>query len=54
MDETVGAGGTLRRVTKGVVVLMERLRAALCQFNPALPSKAIINAIDSWPATAQR
>lgn len=32
MDETVGASGTLRRVTKGEVVLVELLRAALCEF----------------------
>jgi type I restriction enzyme R subunit len=31
MEETLGAGGTLGRETKGEVVLAERLRAALVQ-----------------------
>ena len=46
MEETFGAGGTLGRETKGEVVLVERLRAALCKFNPALPPEAISNAVD--------
>ena len=46
MEETFGAGGTLGRETKGEVVLEERLRAALCKFNPALPLEAISNAVD--------
>jgi type I site-specific restriction-modification system R (restriction) subunit len=46
MEETFGAGGTLSRETKGEVVLVERLRAALCKFNPALPPEAISNAVD--------
>jgi type I restriction enzyme R subunit len=45
-DETFGAGGTLGRETKGEVVLVERLRAALCKFNPTLPPDAISNAVD--------
>ncbi|HUX62912.1 type I restriction endonuclease subunit R [Sulfuricella sp.] len=44
--ETFGAGSLLGRETKGEVVLVERLRAALCQFNPALPPEAINNAVD--------
>lgn len=46
LEETFGAGGTLGRETKGEVVLVERLRAALGKFNPALPPEAIRNAID--------
>ena len=46
MEETFGAGGTLGRETKGEAVLTERLRAALCKFNPSLPSAAINNAVD--------
>ena len=34
MEETFGAGGTLGRETKGEVVLVERLRAALVQIQP--------------------
>jgi type I restriction enzyme R subunit len=46
MEETFGAGGTLGRETRGEAVLVERLRAALCKFNPALPPEAISNAVD--------
>ncbi|HBA87418.1 MAG TPA: deoxyribonuclease HsdR [Geobacter sp.] len=46
LEETFGAGGTLGRETKGEVVLVQRLRAALCTFNPTLPSEAISNAVD--------
>lgn len=46
MEETFGAGGTLGRETKGEVVLVERLRATLCKFNPELPPEAISNAVD--------
>jgi type I restriction enzyme, R subunit len=46
LEETFGAGGTLGRETKGEVALVERLRAALCKFNPALPSEAISSAVD--------
>jgi type I restriction enzyme, R subunit len=46
MEETFGANSTLGRETKGEVVLTERLRAALCKFNPSLPAEAITTAID--------
>ncbi|MBA3034168.1 MAG: type I restriction endonuclease subunit R [Gammaproteobacteria bacterium] len=50
MEETFGAGGTLvstlGRETKGEVVLVERLKAALGKFNCKLPPEAIQTAID--------
>ena len=46
LEETFGAGGMLGRETKGEVVLVERLRAALVRFNPTLPPEAIANAVD--------
>ena len=46
LDETFGAGGLLGRETRGEVVLVERLRAALGKFNPTLPPEAIANAVD--------
>ncbi|MCX7038018.1 MAG: type I restriction endonuclease subunit R [Spirochaetes bacterium] len=46
MEETFGPGGTLGRETKGEVVLVDRLRAALSRFNPTLPPEAINTAID--------
>ena len=46
MEETLGAAGTLGRETKGEVVLVTRLRAALVRLNPTLPAEAINNAID--------
>lgn len=46
LEETFGEGGTLGRETKGEVVLVERLRAALGKFNPTLPPEALSNAID--------
>lgn len=46
MEETFGPGGTLGRETKGEVVLVERLRAALTLLNPGLPPEAIQSAID--------
>jgi len=46
LDETLGADGTLGRETKGEVVLLPRLRAALENLNPTLPSEAISSAID--------
>ena len=46
IDETFGAGGTLGRETRGEAVLVARLRAALCKFNPTLPTEAISNAVD--------
>ncbi|HRD90355.1 MAG: type I restriction endonuclease subunit R [Candidatus Accumulibacter sp.] len=50
MDETFGTGGTssstLGRETRGEVVLVDRLRAALAKLNPGLPFDAIQSAID--------
>ena len=46
MEETFGATGTLLRETKGEVVLVPRLRAALVKLNPALPPEAITAAVD--------
>jgi len=46
MRETFGEGGTLGRETKGDVVLLPRLRAALEKLNPTLPREAIDQAID--------
>ncbi len=46
LEETFGKDGTLGRETKGEVVLVERLRAALTKLNPALPGEAIQTAID--------
>ncbi|MDK9703994.1 MAG: type I restriction endonuclease subunit R [Sulfuritalea sp.] len=46
LEESFGVGGTLGRETRGEVVLVERLRAALCKFNPELPPEAIGNAVD--------
>ena len=46
LEETFGANGTLGRETKGEVVLVPRLRAALQRLNPAVPAEAISAAID--------
>jgi len=46
MEETFGPAGTLARETKGEVVLVARLRAALERLNPALPAEAIASALD--------
>ena len=46
LEETFGVGGTLGRETKGEVVLVARLRSALCKFNPTLPQEAISGAVD--------
>ena len=46
LEETFGVTGTLSRETKGDVVLVSRLRAALERLNPALPAEAITSAID--------
>ena len=46
IEESFGAGSTLGRETKGEAVLVPRLRAALCKFNPALPPDAISSAAD--------
>lgn len=45
-EETFGTTGTLQRETKGDVVLVPRLRAALERLNPALPSETITAAVD--------
>jgi len=45
-EETFGANGTLGRETKGDVVLVPRLRAALERLNPTLPPEAISTAVD--------
>ena len=44
--ETFGETGSLRRETRGEVVLGSRLRAALERLNPALPPEAITAAMD--------
>jgi type I restriction enzyme R subunit len=46
LEETFGPTGTLQRETKGEVVLVSRLRAALERLNPALPPEAITAAVD--------
>ncbi len=46
MEETFGEGGLLGRETRGEVVLLSRLRAALMRLNPALPVSAIDAAVD--------
>ena len=46
LDEAFGVTGTLSRETKGDVVLVARLRAALERLNPALPLEVITSAID--------
>src|SRR5438034_8477934 len=46
LEETFGATGTLLRETKGEVVLVSRLRAALERLNPSLPPEAIIGTMD--------
>jgi type I restriction enzyme R subunit len=46
IDETFGANGLLGRETKGEVVLVSRLRAALVKLNPLLPPEAITTAVD--------
>lgn len=46
MEETFGPGGTFGRETRGEVVLIERLRAALRELNYKLPPEAINTAID--------
>ena len=46
LEETFGPGGTLGRDTKGEVVLVPRLRAALVALNPGLPAEAVQAAID--------
>ncbi len=45
-EESFGSDGTLGRETKGEMVLVERLRAALTTLNPDVPPEAIQTAID--------
>jgi hypothetical protein len=42
----LGEGASLGRETKGEVVLVSRLRAALERLNPALPPEAVTAAVD--------
>jgi transcription-repair coupling factor (superfamily II helicase) len=53
-DETFGANGTLRRETKGEVVLVSRLRAALERLNPALPPDALFLSSEQFYAQSNR
>ena len=46
LSHPTGEGASLGRETKGEVVLVFRLRAALEKLNPALPSEAITAAVD--------
>jgi len=46
LEETFGATSPLMRETKGEVVLVSRLRAALEPLNPVLPPEAITAAVD--------
>jgi type I restriction enzyme R subunit len=46
LDEVLGVEGTLGRETKGEVVLVARLRAALTRLNPDVPPVGITAAID--------
>ena len=46
LSHPMGEGAVLGRETKGEVVLVSRLRAALERLNPALPPEAITAAVD--------
>jgi type I restriction enzyme R subunit len=46
LSHPMGEGASLGRETKGEVVLVSRLRAALERLNPALPPEAITAAVD--------
>ena len=46
LSPPMGEGASLGRETKGEVVLVSRLRAALGRLNPALPPEAITTAVD--------
>ena len=46
LSHPMGGGASLGRETKGEVVLVSRLRAALERLNPALPPEAITAAVD--------
>lgn len=48
LEEIFGAGGTLGRETKGEVVLVPRLRAALKWLNPTFPPKTISAAMSDY------
>ena len=48
LEETFGVAGTLSRETKGNVVLVSRLRAALERLNPALPPGARPGILFEW------
>ena len=51
LEEAFGVTGTLLRETKGEVVLVSRLRAALERLNPALPPEAItVGGLIEWLA----
>lgn len=45
-EEVFGPEGTLGRETKGEVVLLPRLRAALAKLNPSLPPEALDGAVE--------
>ena len=47
LEELLGMDGTLGRETKGEVVLVSRLHAALERLNPSLPAEAITAAADA-------
>ena len=49
LSHPMGEGASLGRETKGEVVLVSRLRAALERLNPALPPEAITAAVDELP-----
>ena len=50
LEETFGATGTLLRETKGEVVLVSRLRAALERLNPALAPETMTATVDERSA----
>jgi type I restriction enzyme R subunit len=50
LDETSGATGTCLRETKGEVVLVSRLRAALERLNPALAPETLTATLDERSA----
>jgi type I restriction enzyme, R subunit len=46
LSHPIGEGASLGRETKGEVVLVSRLRAALARLNPVLPPEAVATAVD--------
>ena len=50
LSHPLGEGASVGRETKGEVVLVSRLRAALEPLNPALPPEAITGAVDGCPS----